>query len=110
MSDLYILAIDYSCIMGVVLTLRLYLHRDGKAPKFLEKPSIKQQSGKIVMSVLVEAKPEPKVTWHRGSSLVSSDNRIAIRVSKGSAADSYLLICEISVSTQTPTCSFVKPL
>ena len=74
--------------------------RDGQAPKFVDKPSIKQMDGKIVMSVCVQAKPEPSVTWHKSSSVLTSSARIHI-VSEKSAtvADQYLLICEIVVSS-----------
>ena len=78
-------------------TITLF-HRDGKPPKFLEKPSIRQEGGCIIMSILLEAKPEPKVTWFRGATALSSGGRIVIRREAGSAADSYRLILEVSVS------------
>lgn len=74
------------------------LFREGKPPKFLEKPSIRQEGGRIIMSILLEAKPEPKVSWFRGATAISSGGRIVIRSEAGSAADSYRLILEVSVS------------
>ena len=74
------------------------LFRDGKAPKFLEKPSIIQDGGNIIMSILLEAKPEPKVTWYQGTTVVSSGGRIMIRKEAASAADSYRLTLEVTVS------------
>ena len=50
------------------------------------------------MSILLEAKPEPKVSWFRGATAISSGERIIIRNEAGSAADSYRLILEVSVS------------
>ena len=56
--------------------------------------------GKIVMSVCVQAKPEPSVTWHKSSSVLTSSARIHIVSEKSAAvADQYLLICEILVSS-----------
>ena len=80
------------------LTTITLFHRDGKPPKFLEKPSIRQEGGRIIMSILLEAKPEPKVTWFQGATALSSGGRIMIRMEAGSAADSYRLILEVSVS------------
>ena len=73
--------------------------KEGKPPKFLEKPSIKQQGSMIVMSVLLEAKPEPTVTWSRGGTVVKHEGRYVLRVEKGSTADSYRLVCEITDPT-----------
>ena len=80
-------------------TFAFHIYRaGGKAPKFLEKPSIQQQGSKVVMSVLVEAAPEPVVQWFKSSVEVKSSTRIVISTQKGSIADSYLLLCEITVS------------
>ena len=51
------------------------------------------------MSVLVEAVPEPQVTWFRETTVVEASSRISIRTEKGSSAESYLLVCDISVSS-----------
>ena len=68
------------------------------APKFLEKPSIQMEGGKAVMSVLVQAKPEPSAIWYHGTTQLSSSGRINILKQKGTVADSYRLVCELSVS------------
>jgi hypothetical protein len=70
----------------------------GKAPKFPEKPSIKMVSGKVVMSVIVEAAPQPTVTWFKGTTEISTAGNIRIYTEKGQAADLYSLFMEISVS------------
>jgi len=78
----------------------LVIIREGKAPKFPEKPSIKLVNGKVVMSVIVEAAPEPTVTWYKGTTEVTTSGNILISINKGKTADTYLLIMEIAVSTQ----------
>ena len=70
----------------------------GSAPKFLEKPSIKQQGSLIVMSCVVEATPEPGVRWFRGEEEVKAGGRFNIRTEKYTTEHSYRLICEIHVS------------
>ena len=69
------------------------------APKFLEKPSIKQQGSLIVMSCVVEATPEPGVRWFRGEEEVKAEGRFNIRTERYTAENSYRLICEINVSS-----------
>ena len=71
----------------------------GGAPKFLEKPSIKQQGGLIVMSVVVESDPEPTVKWFCGEKEVVAGGRISIRTEKvNGKGNAYRLVCEITVS------------
>ena len=70
----------------------------GAAPKFLEKPSIKQQGSLIVMSCVVESTPEPGVRWFRGEEEVKAGGRFNIRTEKYTTENSYRLICEIHVS------------
>ncbi|KAK2180737.1 hypothetical protein NP493_429g01115 [Ridgeia piscesae] len=84
---------------NINLNLGAQKSKDGKPPKFLEKPSIRQEGGRIIMSILLEAKPEPKVTWFQGATALSSGGRIVIRMEAGSAADSYRLILEVSDPT-----------
>ena len=74
-------------------------HFSGGAPKFLEKPSIKQQGGLIVMSVVVESDPEPTVKWFCGEKEVVAGGRISIRTEKvNGKGNAYRLVCEITVS------------
>ena len=71
-------------------------------PKFLEKPAIQQKGGNIVMSVLVQAKPEPSAVWYQGTTQLSTGGRINIYKEQSTVADSYRLVCEISVSYYIP--------
>ncbi len=76
----------------------IFLSFSGSAPKFIEKPSIKQQGSLIVMSCVVEATPEPRVRWFRGDSEVKAGGRWSIRTEAVSGqANAYRLICEITV-------------
>lgn len=73
--------------------------RDGKAPNFIEKPTIRMVGKtKIIMRVVLEAKPEPTITWYKGDKVLSAGGKVAIFMNRASAADSYELICEIAVS------------
>ena len=82
----------------VKVVLYLTLREGGKAPKFPEKPSIKMASGKVVMSVVVEAAPQPMVSWYKGTTEISSGGNIRIYTEKSEKADTYTLILEIAVS------------
>ncbi|CAH1785273.1 unnamed protein product [Owenia fusiformis] len=68
--------------------------KDGKAPKFTQKPVIKQEKDKLVMSCQVEAKPKPDVTWFKGTDLVKSGGRVTIKADNA-GTDIYTLILEI---------------
>lgn len=71
---------------------------DGKAPSFTEKPSIKQESSKIVMSCVVQAEPKPDVEWFHNEKKLATSNRVVTSVTEMSST-SYQLQCVIMVST-----------
>lgn len=54
--------------MDLVLHDRILSPRipDGKAPRFPKKPEIRQEGDKLIMECLLEANPEPEVTWFKG--------------------------------------------
>ncbi|KAK4328937.1 hypothetical protein Pmani_000687 [Petrolisthes manimaculis] len=51
---------------------------DGKAPRFPKKPEIRQEGEKLVMECMLEANPEPEVTWFKGTEMVQEQGRISI--------------------------------
>ena len=80
-------------------TRNAVVSRDGQAPKFLDKPSIRQMGDKVMMTVQVHAKPQPEVTWYKESTVISSTSRVRITTeSIASATDQFLMLCEITVS------------
>ena len=50
-----------------LLILRI---RDGKAPRFPKKPEIRQEGDRLVMECLLEANPEPEVTWFKDEKVI----------------------------------------
>lgn len=40
---------------------------DARAPRFPKKPEIRQEGDKLVMECILEANPEPEITWYKGT-------------------------------------------
>ncbi|XP_069190632.1 obscurin-like, partial [Procambarus clarkii] len=51
---------------------------DGKAPRFPKKPEIRQEGDKLVMECILEANPEPEVTWFKGTEIIQEQGRISM--------------------------------
>ncbi|KAJ8299697.1 hypothetical protein KUTeg_023757 [Tegillarca granosa] len=60
---------------------------EGKAPHFLQKPTIKQEGGMLVMTCNLEAKPQPGIKWFRENKEISSGGRNTITITKDSGAN-----------------------
>lgn len=76
----------------------IFCRGDGKAPKFIQKPGIKQEKGLLVMTCVLEAKPIAKITWFRDTTEVSAGGRIVIKAdSDPKNADRYTLVLQIKV-------------
>lgn len=72
---------------------------EGKAPRFPKKPTIKQEGDKLIMECLLEANPNPEVTWFQGNKVIAEGSRIKMsRTLK--AKDTYLLALEIRNPTK----------
>ncbi|ELT89877.1 hypothetical protein CAPTEDRAFT_62162, partial [Capitella teleta] len=63
-------------------------------PKFVGAPSISQQGSLTIMLVTVESASEPKATWMKGSSQVSSSGRISMSMKKVTTSQ-FGFSCEI---------------
>lgn len=71
---------------------------EGKAPHFLQKPTIKQQQKLLVMSCLLEAKPTPQIRWFQDQKEVGEGGRFNITLNReGSSPDTYLAVLQIKV-------------
>ncbi|XP_069946180.1 obscurin-like isoform X5 [Cherax quadricarinatus] len=73
---------------------------DGKAPRFPKKPEIRQEGDKLVMECVLEANPEPEVTWFKGNEMVQEQGRISI-YKKICGKDQYI----VSVTIMKPEAS-----
>jgi len=66
------------------------------APKFIKKPSLKQDGGSIFFSCEIEAAPAPTIVWFRGDAELKIDgDRLKAVTDKGSAANRFVLSLEI---------------
>nr|CAD7443489.1 unnamed protein product [Timema bartmani] len=72
----------------------------GFAPSFVEKPRIiPNETGTIItMKCKCKAKPQPVVTWYRGTTIVKESSKIKIR-SLDKEDDSYELTLEIQAAS-----------
>ncbi|KAK7099461.1 hypothetical protein V1264_003597 [Littorina saxatilis] len=74
---------------------------DDVAPRFTQKPALRQEDGgkRLVFQCVLEASPKPDISWARGTTALSSSDRILMRVdSAGGSA--YNVILEIVGVTQ----------
>ena len=55
---------------------------DNTAPKFTQKPSLKQEGSAIVFHCEIEAAPEPSVTWFKGATQLQDTDRLKASVTK----------------------------
>ena len=55
---------------------------DDTAPRFTQKPSLKQEDNgnKLVFQCALEASPKPEISWFRGQTPLSQSDRIKMRV------------------------------
>ena len=71
---------------------------EGKAPHFLQKPTIKQEQKLLIMTCLLEAKPTPQIRWFRDQTEVGEGGRFTISLQRDpSAADTYTATLQIKV-------------
>ena len=74
---------------------------DDVAPRFTQKPALRQEDGgqRLVFQCVLEASPKPDISWFRGTTSLSSSDRLRMRVdSAGGSA--YNVIMEILGVTQ----------
>ena len=86
----------------------MYRSTDGKAPKFTQKPSIKQEGSTLLMSCALEAKPGPQIRWFREKTEIKAGGRITILTTKDpSGADLYNVVLKIQVCTHDSQIDFL---
>lgn len=77
-------------------------HRQGKAPHFLTKPTIKQERMQLLMTCNLEAKPEPKLTWFRDNTEITNGGRYIVALKKdASGADRYIASLTVKVQSKS---------
>lgn len=74
----------------------------GKAPHFLQKPTIKQQANQLVMTCILEAKPGPQIKWFRETQELSQGGRYNIKLENDAkTADGFIATLQIKVSLKS---------
>ncbi|XP_052800015.1 twitchin-like isoform X4 [Mya arenaria] len=68
----------------------------GKAPHFLQKPTIKQQANLLVMTCILEAKPAPAIKWFRETQGLTDGGRYIIKLENDSKTpDGFIATLQI---------------
>lgn len=80
--------------------LQIFRMPGGKAPRFTQKPSIKQTAqGDLLMECSLEAQPTPKIKWYHGTDLITPGGRYTVKLEpKTDAADMFTATLLITVS------------
>ncbi|XP_055958001.1 muscle M-line assembly protein unc-89-like isoform X2 [Patella vulgata] len=75
---------------------------DDVAPRFTQKPSLKQEDNgqRLVFQCTLEASPKPDIQWFQGTNAISGSNRIKMRVDPAGGGQTYNVIMEIVNVTQ----------
>jgi len=74
---------------------------DDIAPRFTQKPSLKQEDNgnQLVFTCALEASPKPEILWYRGQTPLEESDRIKIRVDNPSGI-TYNVHMDITGVTQ----------
>lgn len=72
---------------------------DGKAPRFPKKPTIRQEGDVLIMECLLEANPDPDITWFQSEKSIADSTRVRM-LRKTTTKDTYLLTLEIANPTR----------
>jgi hypothetical protein len=81
-----------------MFTLKTTHCRQGKAPHFLTKPTIKQERLQLLMTCNLEAKPEPKLSWFRDNTEITNGGRYTLALKKdASGPDRYIATLTVKV-------------
>ena len=74
---------------------------DDVAPRFTQKPALRQEDGgqRLVFQCVLEASPKPAISWFRGTTPLSSSDRLRMRVDSA-GGNAYNVIMEILGVTQ----------
>ena len=70
---------------------------DDIAPRFTQKPSLKQEDNgnKLVFQCALEASPKPDISWFRGQTPLSQSDRIKMRVD-AAGGNTYNVLMDIT--------------
>ena len=73
----------------------------GKAPHFLQKPTIKQQANLLVMTCILEAKPGPQIKWFRETQELKDGGRYIIKLENDAKTpDGFIATLQIKVGVK----------
>lgn len=74
---------------------------DEIAPRFTQKPSLKQEDNgkKLVFSCALEASPKPEINWFRGTTPLQESDRIKMQV-ENTSGNTYNVLMNITGVTQ----------
>ncbi|KAL4225620.1 hypothetical protein ACF0H5_016306 [Mactra antiquata] len=74
---------------------------DDIAPRFTQKPSLKQEDNgnKLVFSCALEASPKPEINWFRGTTPLTESDRIKMRV-ENAGGNTYNVLMDITGVTK----------
>ncbi len=65
---------------------------DNVAPRFTQKPTLKQESGAILFNCEIEANPKPEVNWFHGTTPLKDSDRLQAKVENVAGSIKYKLI------------------
>lgn len=71
-----------------------------KIPRYLQKPTLRLENGRLIMECIMEANPHPEVRWFHNNTRLQDGGRFSLKTVK-QQKHLYLLVLEISVSEIT---------
>ena len=79
---------------------------DKTAPRFLSKPSIKQDGKDIVFATEIEAAPKPDIAWFKGDTPLAKDPRMVPSVDQAPGSNKYTLSLRLKAVTPDDTATY----
>ncbi|KAK3585391.1 hypothetical protein CHS0354_020102 [Potamilus streckersoni] len=80
---------------------------DDQAPRFTQKPSLKQEDNgkKLVFQCTLEASPQPEINWFRGTTPLTESDRVKMKV-EPAGGNQYNVLMDINGVTQADAGSY----
>ena len=76
------------------------------APRFVQKPAIKQNGKDVVCTTEIQANPAPAINWFKGDTPLQEDDRISLTSVQTKGTNNYLLTLRIQGVSPTDSGSY----
>ena len=76
------------------------------APRFVQKPAIKQDGKDVVCTTEIEASPAPSIVWFKGDAPLQEDSRVSLTTVQAKGTSKYMLTMRIKGVAPTDSATY----